>query len=385
MIKQCSLKLKKSLLTIVLTIGLSLTSLLTAGTNAAGSASLSLNPASGNYAINTSFTLTVYENSGAEAVDSASAEVRFESSKLQYESYSFVGSAFDLCVGSTSSGIVDLGCTRSSGTLTGNQVVGKVTFKALAGSGTTAVTFGPSSVIIRNSDAANIWNGSPTGGSYGLTTPTPTPTTTTPAPTPATTPPKPTTTTTSSSTPKTVKPNIAKQQANPEAPVPVIIDVQMSTGYLVAIEVLDSKGKPIEKANVTLDGRSTETDSKGIASFVEIAAGRHDVEVKTAQGTVKSAIDVRNEITPSDVQKFKVSVAVKSSKKLPFIIPLVVGAGTVLLLLLVKRGIPKVLPLPKVSKYTESGKSATEAFSPNIITPTTQPDPLPPKSDNVDL
>ena len=147
-------------------------SLLLAFSQAAGNASLILTPNSGSYDQNTNATLTVYEDSGTENVNAVDVRLTYDAAKLQFVSINTTGSPFDFCTEkSGGSGNVTITCAKLGGGVANKQLVGKVTFKALAGSGSTAVSFGSNSHIVRSSDNTDIWNGNTTGGSYNLTTP----------------------------------------------------------------------------------------------------------------------------------------------------------------------------------------------------------------------
>ena len=319
-------KQKKSTIISLVSAGLLVGTLaFTSITGAAGAASLTLSPASGSYNVNSTFTVTVYENSGTEAVDSASADVRYDASKLQYVSHSFAGGAFDLCVASVPSGTVNLGCTRSSGTVTGNKIVGKVTFKARVGSGSTPVTFDPSSAIIR-SDGTNIWNGNTSGGTYSLKTPPPppappapspspsptpaAPSPASPSPTPGTPPPAPGQPSPSPANPPT---DIAAQEADPGNPVLVNKPVASGSGNLVAIKVTDRKGKLLANATVTLDGQTVTSDDTGIASFINVVAGEHEVKVESASGSIQSKVTVVGGNTSGEIQEFEIALVASNT------------------------------------------------------------------------
>lgn len=136
---------------------------------AAGNASFTLSPSSGSYDKNTNFALTVYENSGSEQVNAVDAKLVYDQSKLQFVGVSTSGSPFDFCTEKTGgSGTVSIVCAKLGGSVSGQQQVGKVTFKARVGSGTTSVSFGGNSHIVRSADSEDIWNGNTSGGTYNL-------------------------------------------------------------------------------------------------------------------------------------------------------------------------------------------------------------------------
>lgn len=295
---------------------------------AAGTATLTLSPSSGSHDIGTNFTVTVYENS-TDQVNGVDAIMTYDQAKLQFVSIDTSTSGFDFAASATGgSGTVSISRASFAGAgfVTGSQVVGTVTFKALVGSGTTSINFSPTSNIASKSDSTNIWTGGTTGGTYTLTTPA------APVTPPTTTPTTPTTPSTGGSTsgstssgstpsgstkttPKTAanSPNTAAQNANPAAPVPVTSDVTGNSGYFVAIKVLDSKGQVLGDATVTLEGQSTQTDSTGIASFFSVPAGKHTVKVASKSGNVTANVTVADGGISSNVQQFEVKVKKSST------------------------------------------------------------------------
>jgi hypothetical protein len=151
------------------------TSSLFSGAASAATGNLFLTPSTGSYNNGTTFTVTVHEN--ADNVNVVTAKMTYEASKLSCEG---VGgsSAFPQNIAASCSGgnitISRYTASDANGnptTVSGDQVVGTVTFKALVGSGTTAVNFAAGSQIASN--GSNVWNGGTTGGTYTLTTPAP--------------------------------------------------------------------------------------------------------------------------------------------------------------------------------------------------------------------
>lgn len=286
---------------------------------AAGNATYTLSPSSGSYSINTEFTVTVYENSGSEPVNAVDVNLTYDQSKLQFVSLSTSGSPFTTCTNSTGGGgKVNIVCALLGGSVTGNQKVGSVTFKALVGSGSSSVNFDPSSKIVRSTDNSDIWNGDTTGGNYTFTTPAaPPPAQPSPSSSPGPAP-------ASSSTPSTNTPKTANTQTSspsqntpsqntpdptdPAAPVPVNNTVATDSAYLVAIKVVNHDGKPVENAKVTLGEQTTTSDSTGIASFIKIPAGNHKVTVDAPSGKKTLSINVSSDKPAAEVQQFEVKL-----------------------------------------------------------------------------
>lgn len=287
------------------------------GLRAAGTGTLTLSPSSGTYTTGNSFTVTVYEDSGSETINTVQADLQYDASKLQFVSINAnqPTSAFGVKAaanGGSGSVTFQMGNIQA---LSGKQPVGTVTFKVLGSSGSTAVNFKSSSTILTNqSPATDVWNGSTAGGSYTLKAPA-TSTPSTPS-TPAS-PSKPSTSTSKPSTstkPTTssnISPTVEQQRADPSQPVPAS-QVSNDNGlYFVAIKVVDDKGKLVEGAEVTLGKNKAKTDATGTASFSDIAAGSYKVSVSS--GTVKgsSTINVASGLPTASVQEFEVKTGPK--------------------------------------------------------------------------
>lgn len=136
--------------------------------HAAGSASLGLSPAGGSHAIGSTFSVSVYENSGGTAVNGAEADLNFNSSQLELLGKS-CGSAFEITAPAGGNSLTCATVTPKSG----SQVVGTVSFKALA-AGSAGVNFAPSSQITAaDGSGTNVWNGDTSGASFSFYTPAP--------------------------------------------------------------------------------------------------------------------------------------------------------------------------------------------------------------------
>ncbi len=297
---------------------------------AAGTASFSLSPSSGSYNINTNFTVTVYENSGSDAVSAVEADLAYDQAKLQFVSTDTSTSAFDVSsVSSGGSGYVNFQRSKT-GTLTGNQIVGKVTFKALLGSGTTSVTFAPSSAI-STSGNTNIWDELTTGGTYTMTTPAPVSDS------------SPSVGTTSSSSPSAgsvakSKPSSttadsssgAEAEKNNSSESVVANNDSTSTSYLVSVKIVNSKGKPQVGIDVALGSNYAKTDSTGVASFSGITPGSYKVNVQGGKIMGDSTIVVDGTKSTKQVQHFELKL--KAVLGLPILLE--VGGGIVLVIII---------------------------------------------------
>ncbi|MFZ2513475.1 MAG: cohesin domain-containing protein, partial [Candidatus Saccharimonadales bacterium] len=144
-------------------------------TSAAGTASFSLSPSSGTFVQNTTISVVINVTS-PDPINVIEADLLYDSSKLQFLSIDFSGSAFSTpAVATGGGGSVQIARGTSPGTtVSGTQKVGSVAFKVLGGSGATSVSFANTCHIVRAADSTEIWNGITSGGSYSLSTPTPT-------------------------------------------------------------------------------------------------------------------------------------------------------------------------------------------------------------------
>jgi len=131
---------------IVLALGVVTSLSLLNGVTNAASGTMSVSSATATHGTNV--TLTVSLNTST-AVDSVSAIVKYDTSKLTYVSTDVSGSSFDTTLpGSAGSGTVDLERTTLSNTngMTGNLLIARITFTALPYSGSTSVSLDPSSM-----------------------------------------------------------------------------------------------------------------------------------------------------------------------------------------------------------------------------------------------
>ncbi len=156
--------------------------LATAGT---GTASLSASPSSGSYNVGETFTVTIRETSSGP-VAGVQSDLRYDQAKLQCLGVDAAGSAFvQQYQNSCGGGAISIARTTQGTTVTGSQKIASVTFKALAGSGTTKLTFAGSSEILDDS-VNNVCNSTCNEGAqaanFTLTTPPAPAQPTTPAP-----------------------------------------------------------------------------------------------------------------------------------------------------------------------------------------------------------
>lgn len=306
----------KNMLTGLLVVGLAIA---VHSTSAAGNATLTLEPASGSKAINTNFAISIYANGGSEPMSSVKANLTYDPVKLQFLSVDTTGGAFTTCIGpGGSDGAIAIPCTKLGGSVTGKQLVAKISFKTLSGSGSTAVNFSGTSEVKSANDGSNIWNQDASAAVYNLTTPTtPPPDTTTPSTgnggssssgsssgtTKATTGSgssssgssgtKKTTTSGGSSSSGSSSGSSSAPAANntPVTPSGSEVTPAAVTNQTVAIYVTDAKGQAVEGAKVTIDEQTVTTDAQGAANF-SLATGKYEVKVSSKAGSVTQELTV---------------------------------------------------------------------------------------------
>lgn len=146
----------------------------------AATATLYLSPSSGTVVNGNTLTVEVRENSGTEPVNAVQANMSYPASLLQFVGITSSSAFSVVAQNSGGSGTVQIG-RGALPSVTGDQLVATVQFKALASSGAAAISFtGGSSVVSANTNT-NIMTSYP-GGSFSLSAPAPAPT---PAPSPS--------------------------------------------------------------------------------------------------------------------------------------------------------------------------------------------------------
>ncbi len=138
--------------------------------------------------------VTIRLDPGGDSINAVEANLAFDASRLQYISTSFAGSAFSTTSDNISgSGTLKIGryslpSDPDYPPVTVDSLVATVTFKALAGSGSTQITFNPSSALDSNTSAEQL--DSTAGGTYNFEPSTsPPPPSPPPPPAPDPTPP----------------------------------------------------------------------------------------------------------------------------------------------------------------------------------------------------
>ena len=82
-------------------------------------------------------------------------------------------------------------------------------------------------------------------------------------------------------------------------------------GYGIKLRILDLSGKAVENAVVTLvpGFDTTATDKGGFAIFVDVAAGKHSVNIEVNDQTLAVTIEIKETKKPDEVQNFELKVA----------------------------------------------------------------------------
>lgn len=314
-----------------------------ANAHASGTSTLSLVSSQSSYANGDTFTVTVHVNNNKTCPDASLANqndnclsavggyVDFDSTKLQYVTLTQAYlPTFDLPGTPTENPLKDASgnptsthevrlAVGASVPVTGDQVIGTITFKVIedAGASTNLVFNTDSSqgsfVATTGNASANDWNGNATGLTVAV------PKATTSGGTTGSTTTKKAGSTGASTTPTSSPTPSPTPNAAPTASA-------AATGYLVAIKVTDASGKIVSGAKVTLDGTTTEsTLTNGIASFTGVKSGAHTVT--TAFGTTKvtQTITVNDSGANLQIQQFGVKVAGSKQQNYFWIIAMILA------------------------------------------------------------
>lgn len=340
-------------------------------------ASLYLAPASSTVNQESYLSVAIRVNTGGDKVNAVQANLSYPADKLDYISTSSSGSAFDVEAESSGGGGSVKIARGKVGTVTGDQLVATITFKAKLSSGSAIISFTAGSAVVRSSDSKDILSGK-SGGTYNFKAAPP--------------PPKPDKTAPKISGVKVVKvgldtaiitwktnekstslveygPTKKLGIAASNTKLKTTHEIKLSSkillpgtqfyymvkskdaagneakskmtsfktkGYLIQIKVLDLDGEPLVGAKVTLlPGLEVDTTNKsGIVIFKNIALGTHGVQIEIEGQKLSDIIEVKETKKPSAAQKFEVKVAVVKAGlegAVVYVVMLVVGLITVFL------------------------------------------------------
>lgn len=148
---------------------------LISGRAASGSATLSLSPGSSIVANGSNFTVNIRENSGAAPVNAVQANLSYPATQLELVSIDATGSAFPVQAESSGgSGSINIARGTNGGqSVTGDQLIARVTFKSLMASGSATVTFAAGSAVVSSLDNTALLLNT-TSGTYAPDTSAPT-------------------------------------------------------------------------------------------------------------------------------------------------------------------------------------------------------------------
>lgn len=133
-----------------------------------GATTLYLSPATGSHATGGTFTVQIRENSGGSPVNSVQANLTYPQTLLQFVSTDLTGGAFPTSAENTGgSGSINLGVALLASSVTGDQLVGTITFKVLS-AGTASVDFTTGSGVASYISNTNICQ-TETGATFTLT------------------------------------------------------------------------------------------------------------------------------------------------------------------------------------------------------------------------
>jgi chitodextrinase len=124
----------------------------------AASGSITILPATATVNIGDTVTVSVRENSSTDTVNAVQANISYDPTRFQYVSVDETGSAFGLvALTQNGAGLLQIarGVSGGSAPVTGDQLVTKVTFKALAG-GASPLGIATGSALVRSTDNVDI-------------------------------------------------------------------------------------------------------------------------------------------------------------------------------------------------------------------------------------
>lgn len=376
----------------------------------AASATMVLSPSSTSVVKGSTLTVYIYENSGSEPVNAASADLSYPANLLSFSGISS-SSAFTIVAANSGGGgnvNIDRGALPA---VSGNQLVASVRFKALTNTASASISFTGGSKVVSANSNANILTGT-RGGTYALTNPAPVaPKAPTPPPPPKdTTPPTITQVAVSSIGTKSATVTwTTSEPANSEVDYGInngygltagdsnfvtahkmVLDSALlepgtqyhfivksvdpsgnassskdqaftTKGATVVATVVNQKKKPVSQAKVTINGVSGVTNSKGQVTLSGLQVGKTVAVItyKNKQTPVDLTVKpISDTSTPQDVT---LSIQVASSHTWLILLPLLLLAALVLWALRTRR----LGPPPKNQSTTTTNKKGPGSGSNN--------------------
>lgn len=262
---------------------------LTINVQAAGSAQLYLTPASGTYTSGQTFTTDVKIKSDTN-INALTVKLSYPLDKLSVTGLSYNNSAFAVQAESKASEGTIVMSRAVVKPITGDNLVATITFVAKSGSGSAAVNFDKSSVVVNNGVAvASTQTGANYNFSGGGSVANPTPT--------------------------NGDTNVDVNAGNPNASTKLV--------------VVDSNGKPVKDATVTIDGITKKTNTKGEVVF-ELSLGQKTATIKYGNKTDQKTFALG--IATSSDNPTEIKSQVNTGKSNKFIAPII---GTLILIALI--------------------------------------------------
>jgi hypothetical protein len=344
--------MKQKFSALLLSLLVSAAAVLSAVPAYAAGASISLVANKATVANGSSLIVAVYMNGGGSPINGIEADISYPASKLQYVGVNYSGSAFEI---SASGGGGDGAITLDRGTtsnVSGAGLVATITFKALASSGSAAISVGGNSALVTDGNAVAFAPGgvsvnfgqvaaaAPSATSSAAAAPEP------PAPPKDTTPPVITKVTVKSKTPYTAVIDWTTDEPSDsvidygldgnyglsasQAGTATAHEVSLSSSFLtpkallhyrvksadgsgnvqtgtdqtlqlpgvpVTVVVRADNGKPQPNADVTLDNQTATTDAKGQANLTA-SLGSKQVVITYNGVTVRRPITVARASKP---------------------------------------------------------------------------------------
>jgi hypothetical protein len=344
---------------------------------ATSGATLSVTPTGGTYTVGSTVAVSIYEDSGTDAVSTIQADLTYPSNILAYASVDNSGSQFtDISPPPTVGGGVVSVARGGITAQTGTQKVVTVDFTVLQ-AGSASVAFASSSQIYRDSDLANIYAGG-TGGTYtaraAVTTPpvttpvaTPPPPTTTPITTTKTATPTTTYTPKGTTTPVTVAKNVPLTTSQDFTAAPVSTDTTSSTGAAASVT----------QVQYLLNGKLVATRTSVPFSYdvqtKELRNGTYTLTTKTkySDGDIVTASQKIKVNNPYDLKQLSLDAKHYAWLSVPFGILFLVAVGLGLYILFRSRN-------GRMHGYARQGISAPTVTTMNsldatVIEPTVKP------------
>ncbi len=358
----------------------------------AAGATIYVSPSSKSVNNNETFSLAVRANTGGSNADAVNLTLTYDASKLQFVSAAGGGPISSGANYSNSNGVVAGGAYTVT-PASGDILLMTVTFKALAGSGSTAVGFSQSGAYGTSIDGSGASLGaSISGATVSFTTPvpsTPAAPTTPSTPAPTTKPSTPATPTTpSNNTPSTPQTPSESTGTDSEEADPIDAEAP-NTGDTVSslkIGLYDKNMQPLRNKKVILhsDPQEATSDKDGFATFTNVPIGEHTVTYNNNGTDVIAVITVSSGDTQSVVFDF-------AQVQIPWtlIISVIVGIALAVALFFLGRFLYKKMqraaithklkdatpfdPVAAAKNLTEGPSSATPPVNPNVQTPVQTP------------